>query len=145
MRRHLGDAFRLYVARRSETIVAGMVCVTLPRRWAYLYGAASRPDRSHASEALMWHVFNAATASGAQAIDLGASLPDSGADTFKRKWGRTSKPVEYAFVPLTAGGVPRSLDAYRSGRSIPQRAWSILPHPLAARLGPRLRRQLPFG
>ena len=145
MRRHLGDAFCLLAARREARLVAGMICLRMPGRWTYAYGARDTRDRVHANDLLFWRAIETAALAGARLLDLGASMAGSGADTYKRRWGQRTENVEYAFYPVGGSSIPRGVDTYRGQRSVPQRIWARMPGILASHLGPRLRRQLPFA
>jgi serine/alanine adding enzyme len=148
IRTGLGNRFRLYLARLGRRAVAGMLVEAGESTWTYLYGASRAAALSHyPNDAVFWTAFGAAIAAGAAAFDLGASAPGSGAHRFKAKWAPPESTVPTVFryyaAPPQLG--PFGLDAYRRERSVRQRLWSRVPLRVANRLGPILRRQLPFG
>jgi serine/alanine adding enzyme len=148
IRAGLGSRFRLYVARLGGRAVAGMLCEAGETTWTYLYGASDSSVLSHyPNEAVFWAAFGAAAAEGAAAFDLGASAPGSGAHRFKAKWAppESTVPTVFRYYAARPHLGPLGLDAYRRGRSVRQRLWSHVPLQVANRLGPILRRQLPFA
>lgn len=146
MRVHFGDRLRLHVVRLDGRLVGGMLCVENPSSWSYLYGAAdARVFARHPNEALFWFTLREAAAAGARTLDLGTSAPGSGALRFKEKWTERREDVFYHSVQTPHRPVRPGSDRFRQGGSLAQRAWSRVPLALASRLGPLLRRQLPFG
>jgi CelD/BcsL family acetyltransferase involved in cellulose biosynthesis len=148
LRSGLGTRFRLYVARLGERVVAGMVCAAGGGTWTHLYGASdSSTFWYYPNEAVFWGAFTAAVSEGATEFDLGASAPGTGAHRFKAKWSPETRcvPVVVRYYPSLSARGPFGLDAYRASPSIRQRLWSRVPLRIANRIGPLLRRQLPFG
>jgi hypothetical protein len=64
---------------------------------------------------------------------------------FKRKWGGCDVEFPYQFY-ASASGVARDrgLPRIPEGNGLAQRVWSHLPLILCNKLGPLLRKQLPF-
>jgi hypothetical protein len=146
MRARFGGRMRLHVARLDGRVVGGMLCVTSPASWWFLYGAADFGAAArYPNEALYWFTIQQAAAAGARALDLGTSAPGTGALRFKEKWTARREDVYYRSIPAPNHRVRAGAERFRQGGSLAQRAWSRLPVALANRLGPVLRRQLPFG
>jgi hypothetical protein len=144
----LGERFRLYVARLDGCVVAGMLCAAGVGPWTHLYGASDASVFWHyPNEVVFWAAFASAASEGATEFDLGASAPGSGAHRFKAKWSAQggSRPAVYRYYGSPSARGPFGLDAYRAAPSIYQRLWSRVPMPIANRVGPLPRRQLPFG
>jgi len=146
LRRHFGPRLRLHVARLGGRVVGGMLCVSSVASWSYLYGAAdSRHFHRYPNEALFWFTIQEAARAGALRLELGTSAPGSGALRFKEKWTKHLLDVYHHHLDSAAARPRRGSDRFREGRTLAQRAWARLPLALADRLGPILRRQLPFA
>jgi CelD/BcsL family acetyltransferase involved in cellulose biosynthesis len=140
--------FRLFLARVGGRAIAAILCGAGQTTWTYLYGASDSSALGyHPNDALFWAAFGAASREGALAFDLGASAPATGAHRFKAKWAPRENTVPHVFRYYAANPAPGpfGLDAYRRRRSFRQRLWSRMPLSIATRLGPILRRRLPFG
>jgi FemAB-related protein (PEP-CTERM system-associated) len=147
MREHLGRArLRLYLVRHRGRLIGGMLCIVNADRWTD-YHAIVRPAPAteFANYALYWHVIRDACLHGVPCLDLGRSVPDSNVHLFKRKWGGLDSEALYHFYPAPHAS-PRDmgLEAMKRGKSVSQRVWSHLPLSVSNRLGPLLRKQLPF-
>jgi FemAB-related protein (PEP-CTERM system-associated) len=147
MRSHLGcRRLRLYLVRERQRLIGGMLCILNTGLWTD-YLAILRPsdETDFANYLLYWHVIRDAAACGAPALDLGRSTPDSNVHLFKRKWGGRDVEVTYHFYP-TANAQSRNvgLEQLKRGKGLQQRLWSHLPLAVCNRLGPLLRKQLPF-
>ncbi len=147
MRAHLGLArLRLYVVHEGQRLIGGMLCILNKERWTS-YLAIMRPsnETDFANYLLHWHVILDAAASGVPVLDLGRSTPDSNVHLFKRKWGGRDVEAAYHFYPAAGfGPVKARLEELKRGKRLPQRIWSHLPPAVCNRLGPLLRKQLPF-
>jgi Acetyltransferase (GNAT) domain len=147
LRHRLGrDRLRLYLVRYDEVLVGGMLCITNIARWTDYY-AIVRPveDVQFANYLLYWYVIRDAANCGVAHFDMGRSTPHSNVHLFKRKWGGRDVETPYYFYltpGMRVGDV--GLQALKQGRGLPQRIWSRLPLFLCNRLGPLLRKQLPF-
>lgn len=145
LRRTFGRRFRLHVARVDGRVVGGMICISGGRFWSWLYGASEEAVfHLFPNESLLWSILQAAASDGAETLDMGASAPESGAATFKGRWATRTDPVPYIYHRST-GGWMGSPGGYRSRETYLQRGWSKLPLWFTNRLGPRLRRSLPFA
>lgn len=147
MRAHLGtERLRLYLIRHREQLIGGMVCILNGERWTDYFAAVNvTAETEFANYLLYWRVIQDAAQQGASHLNLGRSTPGSGVHLFKRKWGGNDTEVPYRFYPAP-GQRPRNMGLQRSkeGSGVPQRLWSRLPLPICNRLGPILRKQLPF-
>jgi hypothetical protein len=140
------ERLRLYTVRYGNRLIGGMLCILNGVRWTDYY-AIVRPAREieFANYLLYWHVIQDAAAHGAAGLDLGRSTPGSNVHLFKRKWGGVDVDVPYHFYPRPGVGADKlGLEAMKKGKGLPQRIWSRLPLAVCNRLGPLLRKQLPF-
>jgi hypothetical protein len=146
LQHHFGTRLHMHVVWLRERVVGGMICIENPISWTYLYGAAdSRFFHLYPNEALFWFTVREACAAGVQQLDLGTSAPESGAQRFKEKWTPICVDVCYRYLAAASTGRVTGIDRYRHGKSLQQRVWSHLPLAVSERLGPVLRRQLPFA
>jgi hypothetical protein len=140
------ERLRLYLVRHGGSLIGGMLCILNRTRWTDYY-AIVRPieDIPFANYLLYWHVIRDASLQGAPYFDMGRSTPGSNVHMFKRKWGGSDVEVPYHFY-VTPGAHARdvALQNLKRGRGLPQRIWSKLPLAVCNRLGPLLRKQLPF-
>jgi hypothetical protein len=147
MRRHLGpNRLRLYIARERNNLIGGMLCLVNADQWtSYFACTHSSKDVQFANYLLYWHVICDAATLGIGGFDLGRSTPNSNVHIFKQRWGGADVDVPYYFFPQ-AGSSPRDmgLQELKAGKGLSQRVWSSLPLALCNRVGPLLRKQLPF-
>jgi len=147
LRHRLGTRrLRLYLVRHRGSLIGGMLCIVNAGRWMD-YLALVRPNKEvpFANYLLYWHVIRDASICGVPRFDMGRSTPDSNVHLFKRKWGGFDVETPYYFYPtpgMRAGDM--GLQRLKAGRGLPQRVWSHLPLSLCNRVGPLLRKQLPF-
>lgn len=147
MHRNLGDGrMRTYLLRLGSELIGGMVCVVHGTRWTDLYAIVRRSDATEfANYLLYWWVIGDAADGPAESLDLGRSAPNSSVLLFKHKWGGIDVDVPYLFYP-TRLPAPAQLGLVQESREkgLRQRIWSRLPLPVSNRLGPIIRRNLPF-
>jgi FemAB-related protein (PEP-CTERM system-associated) len=147
IRRHLGpQRLRLYLVHHRAELIGGMLCILNGGRWTDYYAAVrTTADIEFANYLLYWHVIRDAAQCGTTLLDFGRSTPDSNVHLFKRKWGGRDVAFPYHFYanPVVKMRDP-GLQRIREQRGAPQRLWSHLPLALCNRLGPLLRKQLPF-
>jgi hypothetical protein len=137
---------RLYTVGYGGRLIGGMLCILNGRRWTDYYAVVRRsPQTEFANYLLYWHVIRDAAQSGADSLDLGRSTPDSNVHLFKNKWRGVDVSVPYHFY-LRPGvrGHNVGLGRQKQNKGILQRLWTILPVAVCNRLGPLIRRQLPF-
>ena len=147
MRLHLGSQrLRLYLVRERQRLIGGMLCILNNGLWTD-YLAIVRPtgETDFANYLLYWHVIRDAAACGAPTLDLGRSTPDSNVHLFKRKWGGRDVEITYHFYPAAnAQSGDAGLEQLKRRKGLRQRLWSHLPLAVCNRVGPMLRKQLPF-
>jgi FemAB-related protein (PEP-CTERM system-associated) len=147
MRLHLGSQrLRLYLVRERQRLIGGMLCILNNGLWTdYLAIVRPSDETDFANYLLYWHVIRDAAACGAPMLDLGRSTPDSNVHLFKRKWGGRDVGVTYHFYPAAnAQSRDAGLEQLKRRKGLRQRLWSHLPLAVCNRLGPLLRKQLPF-
>jgi len=140
------DRLRLYLLRLDGHVIGGMLCILNRSRWTDYFAVARHAEEAEfANYLLYWHVIRDAAAAGVAEFDLGRSTPDSNVHLFKRKWGGHDTDVPYYFY-LAPGRTSSEfgLERLKQQKGPLQRAWTHLPLVVANRLGPVLRRQLPF-
>jgi FemAB-related protein (PEP-CTERM system-associated) len=147
MRRRLGpQRLRLYLVRHGARLIGGMLCVLNGSRWTDYYAVVrTAGDVEFANYLLYWHVIRDAARCGATCLDFGRSAPNSNVHLFKRKWGGRDVEFPYHFYanPAVKTRDP-GLQRIYERRGTAQRLWSHLPLMLCNRVGPLLRKQLPF-
>jgi hypothetical protein len=144
---HLGrDRLRLYLILHGGYPIGGMLCLINGRRWTDYYAIVRpSPDTEFANYLLYWHVIRDASRNGAEGLDLGRSTPNSNVHLFKRKWRGIDIEVPYHFYVrpgVRVGNV--GFARQKQDKSTLQRCWSNLPLAVTNRLGPLIRKQLPF-
>lgn len=144
---HLGrDRLRLYLVSHGCHLIGGMLCIVNGRRWTDYY-AIVRPslDTKFANYLLYWHVICDASQNGIEKLDLGRSTPNSNVHLFKRKWCGIDIEVPYHFYlrpGVRTGNV--GFVRHKQDKGMLQRCWSTLPLVISNRIGPLIRKQLPF-
>ena len=101
-----------------------------------------------------WELIRYAAENGYRFLDMGRSPAGSTASSFKGQWGGVCMPVHQQALALSGPswlqgatrhvGVAQRVRSDR-GMQIIMRLWPHLPYPVARRLGPMLRRHVPFG
>jgi GNAT acetyltransferase-like protein len=147
IRKRLGTGrLRLYIVRCRERIVGGMLCILNTNRWTDQY-AIVRPSKEteFANYLLYWHAIRDAAACKVPLLDLGRCTPNGNVHLFKRKWGGVDIDVPYYFYSVKPHGTDNfRLEDLKVQKGIAQRIWSRLPLGFCNRIGPLLRKQLPF-
>jgi CelD/BcsL family acetyltransferase involved in cellulose biosynthesis len=147
IRAHLGATrLRLYLMKYQGKPIGGMLCILNGERWTdYLAAVQITQETKYANYLLYWRVIQDAGQNGATQLDLGRSMPGSGVHLFKRKWGGTDTEVPYRFY-VAPNAAPRNmgLQRFKEKSRLRQQFWSHLPLPIANRVGPLLRGQLPL-
>jgi serine/alanine adding enzyme len=144
---HLGaDRLRLYLVRHGPNLIGGMLCIINGRRWTDYY-AVVRPavETEFANYLLYWHVIRDASLNSIERLDLGRSTRESNVHLFKRKWRGFDVEVPYYFY--VRSGVQAENFGFgrqKESKGMLQQCWSRLPLSVSNRLGPLIRRQLPF-
>lgn len=146
IKEYLGpERLRLYLAMRGEEVVGGLLCVVAPSGWLALYGVIRENLlRDYVNYLLYWHAILQAADAGVAYFDLGRNTPGGGVHDFKSKWPGEDRESEHRYFARSGVKLP-NFDILHQGRSFRQRLWMKLPLGITNRLGPVLRRQLPFG
>ncbi len=147
MRTHLGHArLRLYLVKYLNRLIGGMLCIINNAHWTDYYAAVRlSPELEFANYLLYWYVIRDASSLGIERLDLGRSAPNSGVHLFKRKWGGIDVEVPYRFyIAPDAHPHDLGLQQMKQTKGLAQRVWPHLPLAVCNRLGPLLRKQLPF-
>jgi serine/alanine adding enzyme len=144
---HLGsDRLRLYLVRHGPNLIGGMLCIINRHRWTDYY-AVVRPsvETEFANYLLYWHVIRDASFNCVATLDLGRSTRESNVHLFKRKWRGFDVEVPYYFYVRSGVQVENlGFGRQKESKGMLQRCWSRLPLSISNRLGPLIRRQLPF-
>jgi serine/alanine adding enzyme len=147
MRRYLGpNRMRLYLAGRGRQVIGGMLCLVNAGKWtSYFAIMRTAAGAEYANYALYWRVIRDASSLGIVRFDLGRSVPGSTVHLFKQRWGGADINVPYCFYPRLGARVgDMGLHRLKAKGGLPTRIWSHLPLAVCNRLGPLLRKQLPF-
>jgi lipid II:glycine glycyltransferase (peptidoglycan interpeptide bridge formation enzyme) len=144
----LDDRFVIAVARSKEQVLGAILHFTLrDTMFAIWGGTPSRHLEFRPNHALWWESMRYAIDRGYSYLDMGRSLRGSGSETFKERWGCSTRPVYNLCFPVGA----RATSGPVTGRSgslkyrLFTRIWQRLPRPVVQYLGPKLRRHIPFG
>lgn len=145
MIRHLGpERLKLLLLERGREIVGGMLIVIGRGTWLDLYALVRHDLRPTAANYVLYaEALRTASQQGAIELSLGRSRIGSGVHAFKLKWGAVDQPLIYRYY-AGRGGKVSGLESYRDAETRAQRLWKRLPLWAANRLGPLIRRQLPF-
>jgi lipid II:glycine glycyltransferase (peptidoglycan interpeptide bridge formation enzyme) len=138
----LKEQIRFFAVYDRGRMAGGMLAIDHGCQRSSLYVAVDDDSmQRYASYALYWTVIADCLRSQViDRLDLGRSIAASGTYQFKQQWGARDHWVGYAsYGKAPAQAAPAGRSALRA------RLWSSLPLGLCNRLGPRLRRSLPFG
>jgi FemAB-related protein (PEP-CTERM system-associated) len=133
----------LQVRERSGRPVGAAVCLFFRDEIAVPWVSSRRDAFALCPNfVLYWEVIRFGCAEGYRTLDLGRSFRNAGTFEFKRQWGAAPHPLPWIFRDLVAGGPPPvDRDSSRYQRLVA--LWKHLPVPVANRLGPWVRRQVP--
>jgi FemAB-related protein (PEP-CTERM system-associated) len=140
----LGEVARvLQVRDRGGRAVGAAVCLFFRDTIAVPWVSSRREAFALCPNfVLYWEVIRFGCAAGYRTLDLGRSFKNAGTFEFKRQWGAHPHPLPWIFRDVVPGA-PASVDRDSSRLRRAADVWKHLPVPLANRLGPWLRRQLP--
>jgi serine/alanine adding enzyme len=147
IRTRLGiDRLRLYIVRYRERIVGGMLCILNSTRWTDQYAIVRlSKETEFANYLLYWHVIRDAASCKIPLLDLGRCTPNSNVHLFKRKWGGIDVDMPYYFYPTKSPRIKKlGFEGLKNRKGVRQRIWAHLPLAFCNRIGPLLRKQLPF-
>ena len=139
------ERLRLYMVEHEGKLVGGMLCIVAPSQWMAMYAAMDHKyAMDYANYLLYWHAMNEASRNAAPELDLGRNTPGSGVYKFKEKWAGQNRHADHLYF-VAPGGPSNVVSDVYNGVSTKQRVWMKLPLGVANKLGPALRRGLPFG
>lgn len=132
----------------GERPIAAFFQLTLDQTMHGIWGGAYHANRKQRPIYLaLWEIMADAIAHGITCLDMGRSPAGSTRSDFKGQWGGVAAPVYQQVAPLD--GRPAAAVAARAQNDpafqLVRRLWPRLPWPVASRLGPRLRRHVPFA
>lgn len=143
---HLGSSrVRLLLVEDSSEVIGGMLIVLGNKCWLDLYAIIDYRYRDTGVNYLLyWTAIKLACREGAQALNLGRSAIDGGVHAFKRKWSDDDELLKYDYYCYGQQTARESGNHYYGKRTFSQRCWSFLPLSVANRVGPIIRRGVPF-
>ncbi len=98
-----------------------------------------------------WTILADAAAHGFRYLDMGRSPAGSSASKYKGQWATQMTPIyQQTWTPRPSGSRMESVSVARQAQSdarfqMVRRVWPKLPYAVAQRLGPLLRRHVPFA
>jgi len=144
---HVGrERLRLYLAWYRGRVIGGMLCIVNVDRWTSYFSAVRvSNETAFANYKLYWQVLRDACAQRISHFDLGRSTPGSNVHIFKQRWGGCDAFDTYGFYADPTVHVRKyGLEEMKKKQGLSRRVWKRFPLPLCNRLGPLLRKQLPF-
>jgi FemAB-related protein (PEP-CTERM system-associated) len=139
-----GPRLRFVVATLGERPVGGLVAIHFGGRLWVPWASTLRSERRRCPNNLIyWEAIRWAVECGADQFEFGRSVPGSGTHRFKRGWGATERPLAWTRLGSDGAALPPggSRDSALLRRL--SNAWTSVPVPISAILGPRIRRFLP--
>ncbi len=143
MVRGFGARLRIIVTRYAAQPVGGLVAILFGGGVSVPWASSLRAHRHRCpNNILYWEAMRWAIANGAREFDFGRSPPSSGTHQFKLSWGAQQRVLSW--VRFGSDGQPLELEETARGGLLGQlsAAWTHLPVPLTAAVGPVLRRYL---
>ena len=98
-----------------------------------------------------WTILADAAAQGYRFLDMGRSPAGSSASNYKGQWATQMTPIyQQTWTPRPGGSQDGAVSVAQQAQSdarfqMVRRVWPKLPFPVAQRLGPLLRRHVPFA
>ena len=143
MNQHLGSHLKFVGIYVGERLVAGGVLIVHGDTCFNLFAANEPQAKSnYANYVLYNHMLKWAIEQGFSAFDMGRSAAGGGHHAFKLKWRPEELRFDYGLRGKDASSVKLTSSA-RGG--LVNRVWQKLPLVITNRVGPLLRRSLPFG
>jgi FemAB-related protein (PEP-CTERM system-associated) len=137
------DQATVFVAKRKGSSIAAKMVLTLGDRMYSLAAASSSFCREYRCNDLVnWRVLQHASGNGFASFDFGRSVWNSGTFEFKKRMGALAEPLYYHYS-VAEGESPPSLPQKSGFLKVASTAWSWLPLPVTALLGPKLIRYIP--
>ncbi len=138
-----GANLRIIVTRYGAEPVGGLVAIRFGNTVGVPWASSLRAHRNRCpNNILYWEAMRWAIATGASEFDFGRSPHGSGTHQFKLSWGAQERMLSW--VRFGSDGTPLPLEETARGGLLGRlsAAWTHLPVPLTAALGPTLRRYL---
>jgi hypothetical protein len=143
------DSFHIAVVRQESEPIGAFFQLELADVAYGMWGATLHEYlKLRPNYLVYWELIKYASEQGFAYLDMGRSRANSGASDFKGQWGGASRPIyQQVVVRDRAGGAGSVTQRIGSGGPMQwvTRMWPKLPLPVAAYLGPKLRRHVPFA
>ncbi len=136
-----GDAEILVVEDRGTPVAAVLSFYFRDQVLPY-YGGGTPAARTRAgNDTMYWEVMRRAADKGCRIFDFGRSKIDTGAYNFKKNWGFTPTPLDYAFK-LRVGDTIPDVNPLNPKYRLMIETWKRLPLPVANLIGPFIVKNL---
>jgi hypothetical protein len=138
-----GTRLRIIVTRFGGDPVGGLVAIRFGDAVSVPWASSLRAHRHRCpNNILYWEAMRWAIAEGAREFDFGRSPHGSGTHQLKLSWGARERVLSW--VRFGPDGRPFELEETARGGLLGKlsAAWTHLPVPLTAAVGPALRRYL---
>jgi FemAB-related protein (PEP-CTERM system-associated) len=143
MLRAFGSNLRIIVTRHGSQPIGGLVAIRFAEGVSVPWASSLRDHRHRCpNNIIYWEAMRWAIAGGAREFDFGRSPHGSGTHQFKLSWGARERALSWR--RFGSDGQPLELEETARGGLLGtlSAAWTRLPVPLTAALGPTLRRYL---
>jgi FemAB-related protein (PEP-CTERM system-associated) len=137
-----GDDADILVVEDQGTPIAAVLSFYFRDEVLPYYGGGTPAARTRAGNDIMyWEVMRRAADRGCRIFDFGRSKVDTGAYSFKKNWGFTPTPLNYAFK-LRVGDTIPDVNPLNPKYRLMIETWKRLPLPVANLIGPFVVRNL---
>ena len=107
----------------------------------YYTGASSASRPLGGADFMYWTLMRASVAKGCRDFDFGRSKVGTGAYSFKKNWGFTPDPLTIGFSMNGDQDMP-NVNPNNAKYKYFIKAWKMLPHVVANKIGPHIAKQL---
>jgi FemAB-related protein (PEP-CTERM system-associated) len=143
MMRAFGANLRIMVTRYGAEPVGGLVAIRFGEGVSVPWASSLRAHRNRCpNNILYWEAMRWAIETGAREFDFGRSPHGSGTHQFKLSWGARERVLSWVRFGSDGRALPLEETARDGLLGKLSAAWTHLPVPLTAALGPTLRRYL---
>ncbi|MFN2136280.1 MAG: GNAT family N-acetyltransferase [Candidatus Promineifilaceae bacterium] len=141
--------YSIALIRHEDEVIAGYFQLEMGSRMAGMWGAAL-PETLKLRPAYLalWEIMRDAIECGFTYLDMGRSPAGSNASKFKGQWGGEASPVyQLSWRENGPGGEESITNQVQSDRKFQlfMQLWPRLPLSITNRVGPILRRHIPFA
>jgi FemAB-related protein (PEP-CTERM system-associated) len=137
-----GDDAEILVVEDQGVPIAAVLSFYFRDEVLPYYGGGTPAARNRAgNDILYWEVMRRAADRGCRVFDFGRSKIDTGAYSFKKNWGFTPTPLNYAFKLKTGDSIP-DVNPLNPKYRLMIATWKRLPLPIANLIGPFIVRNL---